>query len=189
MRQGPPQFDPAGWYLGPLEKRKGAPLIGRHHGQFRATANAAWPPGLCEWDAQAILGSLSNSASGGRKWRRRFANKRAKRSCFQEEEEEEQEDDIEEALKGRNPEEEGYIVDPMDPPVKGGVGPPRKCLWKGMAAPFHDGGGLCSWEEGREAPGFYLQGEAWPRMRREAVAKIHWRRKPSGWQKAEIPSS
>lgn len=37
-------------------------------------------------------------------------------------------------------EEERVVVDPMDPPVPGGRGPPRSCRWKGLEAPFHDGG-------------------------------------------------
>lgn len=40
--------------------------------------------------------------------------------------------------------EEKEQVDPMNPPFPGGHGPPRACRWKGLEAPFHDGGGLAS---------------------------------------------
>ena len=67
-------------------------------------------------------------------------------------------------------------VDPMNPIFPGGRGPPRSCRWKGLEAPYHDGGGLAS--PGRWTPGTrkILQGEEWAKLRQqlqqEAVAKL-----------------
>ena len=52
-------------------------------------------------------------------------------------------------------------VDPMKPIFPGGHGPPRTCRWKGLQAPFHDGGGLAS-------PG------RWPPSRRKKVLGEEW---------------
>ena len=52
-------------------------------------------------------------------------------------------------------------VDPMSPLVPGGQGAPRACRWKGLEAPFHDGGGLAS-------PG------RWPPERRKKLEEEVW---------------
>lgn len=60
---------------------------------------------------------------------------------------------------------EKALVECMRPSVPGGEGPPRSCRWKGLEAPFHDGGGLAS--PGRWSPGMrkVLEGDAWRSVR------------------------
>ena len=55
MRPGPPRFSPTWDYLGPLEHRRGQPLIGKAHGVFKTNATAAWPGPLCQWVAPDIV--------------------------------------------------------------------------------------------------------------------------------------
>ena len=57
MVEGPPTLDGNGYYLGPLPRRQGCPLIGRHGNQFATSASAAWPSGLCQWAAEVIITS------------------------------------------------------------------------------------------------------------------------------------
>ena len=126
MIQGVPQLDSAGYYLGPLPKRQGVPLIGQSQGQFKTSAAAAWPPELCRWTAGAIVASYLRSRE---KWGKARQEK-VKGDKAQE---------LEEGEK-----EEMGEIDPMNPRVPGGNGQPRGCRWKGNVAPFHDGGGLSS---------------------------------------------
>ena len=152
MRQGPPEFDEDGHYQGPLEYRPGKPLIGQTSGQFRTSAAAAWPGPLCQWVAQDIITT--------------YLRYRGKRGA---------EDDGQEGVGSQNKrrklgstsqaEEEGES-DPYNPKVKGGEGPPRKCTWKGMDAPFHDGGGLPSQGRWPREKRKYPEGERWSSFRK-----------------------
>lgn len=66
MYEGLPQLDGDGWYLGPLPKKAGKPLIGKQGGAFRKAGAAAWPAGLCSWVAEQILAAFQmNSESRG----------------------------------------------------------------------------------------------------------------------------
>eukprot|EP00438_Fugacium_kawagutii_P006907 Skav221031 [mRNA] locus=scaffold576:209066:211813:- [translate_table: standard] len=161
MRSGPPIFDEDGWYLGPLEKLQGAPMIGKQDGQFRTSSAAAWPPGLCQWVAKAII--------------TQFTSNNGKRGRDGDDEGQDERD----RLKFRKKIEEGKEVgndgletevDPSNPPVKGGRGRPRSCKWKGSEVPFHDGGGLPSpgrWPKERR---WFPTEEKWVKMRKELVA-------------------
>lgn len=62
MFEGLPQLDAEGWYLGPLPKKTGEPLIGREGGVFRTASAAEWPQGLCDWVATQILASFQQNS-------------------------------------------------------------------------------------------------------------------------------
>lgn len=64
MRLGPPQLSPEGDYLGPLEPRRGQPLIGHVNGKFKTAAAAAWPAPLCQWVAQDIIARFLQKRGG-----------------------------------------------------------------------------------------------------------------------------
>ena len=71
MYAGLPIFDPEGFYLGPLPRKTGASLIGKHNGQFRTAAAAQWPPLLCEWVATQMVDSFRRNSAcseGGPPW-------------------------------------------------------------------------------------------------------------------------
>ena len=154
MHSGIPQFDAQGWYEGPLPRQSGgAPLIGKAGGVFRTAKSAAWPPALCKWTAEAILISFMQEWNGGDETPTSALKKR-KLEVGQ--------GDQSMAKRPRSGQGAGGGVDPMKPLVPGGHGPPRACRWKGMEAPFHDGGGLAS-------PGRWPQGE-----RKELVGR-EWR--------------
>ena len=169
MRTGPPQFDDQGWYMGPLPRQSGgAPLIGKANGVFRTAQSAAWPPALCKWTAEAILTSYLNECMGGgedistsSKTSSRAPSKRGLEAMNGGQEE------AEKRLKTEPRKEEKLVVDPMDPPVPGGRGHPRSCRWKGLEAPFHDGGGLAS--PGRWVPQERknLEGKEWVAVRHQ----------------------
>ena len=119
MQLGPPQFDQAGFYLGPLERRYGQSLIGSHKGSFRTSKSTAWPPALCELVANAIVASYKHV----RVQRRRNNN-------FSDSNDSE----APPLKKPRVPQqptpvEEEHEVNPMDPPFPGGMGKPRVCKW------------------------------------------------------------
>ena len=155
MYSGPPQFDAQGWYAGPLPRQPGgAPLIGKDNGVFRTAQSAAWPPALCKWTAEAILTSFSQECTGGGEF---FDNAEVqkKRKAAENEEPEGKRRKIQQGVKS------SVEVDPMKPIFPGGHGPPRTCRWKGLQAPFHDGGGLAS-------PG------RWPPSRRKKVLGEEW---------------
>ena len=86
------------------------------------------------------------------------------------------EDDPGPAEKRHNVQQEKVEVDPMNPIVAGGRGPPRSCRWKGLEAPFHDGGGLASPGRWASSERKLLQGEEWVKLRlqlrQEAVRKL-----------------
>ena len=170
MRTGLPQFDEHGWYLGPLPRQSGgAPLIGKSKGVFRTAQSAAWPPQLCKWTAEAILTSFLQEWEGGGEINSTPTSRKRRR------EEDPAGVEVLETLsasKRRRLEEDrpvpgGHpkVVDPMNPPVPGGRGPPRACRWKGLEASFHDGGGLSS--PGRWPPErrMKLEGREWVMVR------------------------
>ena len=151
MREGPPCFDEAGYYRGPLEYRPAKPLIGQSEGQFRTAASAAWPGPLCQWVAQDIITTyLRHRGKRGRGDEETLPAKKQKAGKL-------------------GPEEEEGGSDPYDPKVKGGKGPPRKCTCKGMDAPFHDGGGLPSQGRWPRDKRTYPEGESWQKLRRELM--------------------
>ena len=166
MYPGLPQFDPEGWYLGPLPRKVGAPLIGHDGTNFNTAAAAAWPPQLCEWAAKSIISSFNNSASEGKGDASEDITPGAGK-----------------ILETPVEKEVAKQVDPTFPPVRGGRDLPRRCNWKGYMVPFHDGGCLPSpgrWDpEHRSLPG----GE-WEQLRKE-VEEIIERRAggPSGLEK------
>eukprot|EP00435_Cladocopium_sp_Y103_P055789 s679_g18.t1 len=138
MYVGMPELDGEGVYCGPLPKKQGVPLIGQVNGQFKTAAAAQWPPQLCEWVAEKIVASfLANRVKEGE----------GAQSCEQEDrkrgEKRPMGDPLEENCekKRRECEEE---VNPFFPPVSGGHGSARGCVWKGVTVPFHDGGCLLS---------------------------------------------
>ena len=174
MYPGPPSFDSHWKYLGPIPKRTGAPLIGHGQHGFRTSSSAAWPAGLSKWVAQQILVSyVKYRAVGANKDEEDKAGEASK---------EEKEDGADKPGKRRREEaqgeaerkkakfkEEGEVSDPMNPPYKGGTGPPLACNWKGMKTPFHDGGGLGSpgrWSRGSRR---YPEGEQWVNLRKNIL--------------------
>ena len=161
MREGTPQFDTEGFYLGPLEKMQGKPLIGhKPDGAFRTSGSAAWPPKLCQWVAQQIVDAYLQYRANMGEESTETTRKRAH----------EEEGGMDLPLNKRHRREEVEVeVDPMDPPVKGGEGKPRSCVWKGEECPFHDGGGLCSagrWRRGRRK---YCETPEWIELRKRFV--------------------
>ena len=170
MHTGLPQFDEHGWYLGPLPRQSGgAPLIGKSKGVFRTAQSAAWPPQLCKWTAEAILTSFLQEWEGGGEINSTPTSR--KRRCDEDPAGVEALETFS-ASKRRRLEEDrpvpgGHpkVVDPMNPPVPGGRGPPRACRWKGLEASFHDGGGLSS--PGRWPPErrMKLEGREWAMVR------------------------
>ena len=155
MYNGPPQFDSDGWYLGPLPKKSGVPLIGYDGVNFKTASAAAWPPQLCEWAAKSILFAFCNSATEGKK----DASQEGKPP-----EEKLEEKEGRQQIEEEN--EEKQQVDPTFPPVRGGRGPARLCKWKGNEVPFHDGGCLPS--PGRWNPeDRILPGGRWIQMRKK----------------------
>lgn len=111
-------------------------------------------PALCKWTAEALITSFLQECRGGgdicnkRKLEGGAVPSPGKRPRVEVEEKE---------MRG---------VNPMDPSVPGGRGPPRSCKWKGLEAHFHDGGGLAS--PGRWTPRMrtVLDGEEWVTVRR-----------------------
>lgn len=139
MVRGVPTFDEQGFYVGPLPRQEGkAQLIGQQDGVFRTAAAAAWPPQFCEWVASSILTNYSGTMA---------------RRCVEDGGEDKEKDKEEE----KEEEEVEDEIDPNFPPVMGGFGRARTCLWKGEEVPFHDGGCLLSpgrWPRGkRKYPG------------------------------------
>ena len=127
MYEGVPILDANGYYLGPLPRKTGVPLIGRQNGVFRTAASAQWPPALCEWVATKMVDTfLQNRASKGT----------VPQPIPLPLEEEKQD--------GGDLAEKGDDVDPFHPPFPGGHGRARSCVWKGREVPFHDGGCLLS---------------------------------------------
>eukprot|EP00435_Cladocopium_sp_Y103_P046701 s631_g13.t1 len=125
MYEGAPQVDEDGYYLGPLPRKSGVPLIGRQDGAFRTAAAAQWPPALCEWVAEQMVASfLKNSDKKGEEPQRRQETESP-------------------ASQGQHKSQEEDI-DPFLPPCRGGEGKARGCIWKGGVVPFHDGGCLSS---------------------------------------------
>lgn len=163
MRQGPPMFDPEGWYSGPLEKLQGKPMIGKKDGKFCASDAAAWPPLWCQWVAKAIITQFC-------------ANKRGRDGDEEIEEEQKKEVPSERRRKkahgapwpGSKEDaiREEIEVDPFNPQVKGGRGLPRVCKWKGSTVPFHDGGGLPSPGRWKRSRRWFPDEEKWVNMRR-----------------------
>lgn len=139
MYEGLPQFDHDGFYMGPLPRKTGVPLIGRQNGQFKTAAAAEWPSPLCAWVAQQIVSSfLRHSVMGGDTSLE--SGKGVKRKATERTEEEE-------ARKRQKAAPSVALeaeVDPFFPLVSGGEGRARGCLWKGTEVPFHDGGCLLS---------------------------------------------
>lgn len=155
MYNGIPQFDPDGWYLGPLPKKSGVPLIGYDGVNFKTASAAAWPPQLCEWAAKSILFAFSNSAVEGK-----MDASKERKPPEEEHEEKEGGQQVDEEKEGKQQ------VDPTHPPVRGGRGPARLCKWKGNEVPFHDGGCLPS--PGRWNPeDRILPGGKWIQLRRK----------------------
>ena len=159
MREGLPTFDDEGWYTGPLERTPLQPgqqqLIGRDQHGFRTSPSAAWPPALCQWVASQMVDSLVKSSG--------------KRGINQSNEgEERKKQKTQDAVDDK----EEQTVDPMDPPLKGGFGKPRVCEWKGMEAPFHDGGCLSS--PGRWARPWrrFPEEEEWKELRRSLLRTV-----------------
>ena len=159
MYPGLPQFDAEGWYLGPLPKKSGAPLIGHDGVNFATAKSAAWPPQLCEWVAQSIIFTFNNGdAEGegdalGKKRKDGDLEGGSPKKKMREEVDQRQE-------------EKEQQVDPTFPRVKGGRGPARQCTWKGCSVPFHDGGCLPS--PGRWDPEHrILPGGSWVQLRKE----------------------
>lgn len=150
MYVGLPKFDDQGWYLGPLPKKSGVPLIGTEGANFKTAKAAAWPPQLCEWAARSILFAFNNSEAEGE-----GDALRKRKNDLQEEEQ------IDGAKRAKIAQE----VDPTFPLIKGGRGPARQCVWKGCKVPFHDGGCLPS--PGRWDPEHrVLPGGEWVLLRR-----------------------
>ena len=137
MIEGLPQLDEEGRYTGPLPKKEGEQLIGKVGSQFKTSAAAAWPPKLCEWLAVQFLTSFhKNSETGGGQESRNKKRKaedegESRKMTRRVEKRPEQTEDVEQ-------------VDPSFPPVMGGSGRARECLWKGHKVAFHDGGCLLS---------------------------------------------
>ena len=152
MYEGFPMFDSSGWYLGPLPKMTGEPLIGREGGAFRTASSASWPAALCQWVAEQFMASFRNREQGG--------------AMRMNSEEEKGPKGDQEAAQGKRKREEDE-VNPFEPPSKGGFGPARGCSWKGMVVPFHDGGCLASpgrWDlKKRKYPG----DEGWCELRKK----------------------
>ena len=137
-------FDEDGFYSGPLPKREGATLIGRHQGVFRTAAAACWPAGLCKWAAEEIIAAYKAYRDKGGS-NDDIVERKRKRSLSRGREESKRLRPDEKGKDGKKrPRDEEQPVDPMDPPFPGGLGPPRSCSWKGYRTPFHDGGGLPS---------------------------------------------
>ena len=149
MVEGVPQFDADGWYLGPLPRKTGTPLIGHDGANFATAAAAAWPPQLCSWVAESILLTFQNSGQGEGGVQTQGHKQ-----------------------EGRPEEEVKDVVDPTYPPFQGGEGAARECTWKGHKVPFHDGGCLGSpgrWDhQARRSPG----GTRWTALRKKMMEKI-----------------
>ena len=181
MYVGPPQFDTQGFYTGPLPRKEGTPLIGKHKGVYRTAAAAEWPPPLCKWAAQQILLSFQKTSEargkqedkGSSKKRQREEEELVPRKRQREEEElvprqEEKRSRREEGLKAG---EEGHI-DPLWPKFPGGKGPARTCDWKGNEVPFHDGGCLQSPGRWNLDQRNYPEGVGWQELRRDLVKMV-----------------
>eukprot|EP00435_Cladocopium_sp_Y103_P074484 s15_g49.t1 len=171
MYPGPPQLDDEGWYLGPLPRKSGLPLIGRQDGIFLTSAAAAWPPQLCEWVASQILTAFQqNSAAGGSQV---DVDEEEDMGASQSTSRKRENRDMEESdLKRRKCEKSEDYTDPFDPPVKGGDGLPRTCTWKGSKVPFHDGGCLMSQGRWDIAKRRFPQDEEWAGLRKRLRSLI-----------------
>lgn len=155
MFEGPPQFDEQGFYMGPLPKMTGPPLIGRQDGQFRTAAAASWPPALCEWVAEQFMTSFRNREAG--EVENCEGGERPQKKMRREEKVEEEREEP---------------VDPFNPLVAGGIGPARGCRWKGITVPFHDGGCLPSpgrWDLKKRK---YPSGGGWEELRRKVRGRL-----------------
>ena len=180
MYEGLPQFDAAGFYIGPLPRKRGEQLIGTVGGQFKTSAAAAWPPQLCEWVARQFLTSFRENSGHG-KGQQADVEGRPKRPKGMREEEvrrgperpkrmrEDQEmGQTQKEVKRRREgqEEDEADVDPFLPPCRGGSGKARGCFWKGQAVPFHDGGCLLSPGRWDRAKRWHPGGAKWQELRR-----------------------
>ena len=171
MVEGRPELDAQGWYLGPLPKRTGQPLIGKLDGQFRTT-QAAWPSGLCLWVAEVFIAAYQKySAQGGCNGKRKM-----------DEVEEGGGERVQKKPRVADEEENEVVVDPMAPLVAGGMGLPRSCEWKGEKRPFHDGGGLASpgrWPFGKR---YYTETGGWRELRRRVAETVNsWKASERTW--------
>ena len=158
MYSGLPEFDEEGSYIGPLPRKVGLPLIGKHGGQYRTAVAAEWPPDLCLWMAQQVLLSFQRtSATRGKQDEGQGRKRKREAEIF------------ETPTKEAEP---GQGCDPFFPPVPGGEGRCRACEWKGGETAFHDGGCLQSpgrWDHGKRS---YPMDEGWKEARRDIKALL-----------------
>ena len=116
-KKGPPTFDTAGTYLGPLGRTPGQ--MQHSTGPFLTTGTEQWPPALCSWIATHLMDALetlpTTTADG----------------------------EIG-ASSSSGPSSPYPINSPEGPAVLGGFGEPRSCPTVSGTKGFHDGGGLCS---------------------------------------------
>ena len=158
MFHGRPKFDEAGYYVGPLPRRVGKPMIGKEDGVFKTAAAAAWPPMLCKWTAEAIVTSYQRYREQGQG---SFSQNSQKRGH-------EEEERMHPNKKMRLQVEEECLAesDPMAPSHPGGDGSPRSCWWKGEKKAFHDGGGLGSPGRWKKEKRFFPGAAKWEKLRK-----------------------
>ena len=63
--EGPPTFDPDGYYTGPLPLLEGAQGIAKRQsgGPFKTTGTEQWPPRMCQWLSWLLVQSCSATAT------------------------------------------------------------------------------------------------------------------------------
>ena len=116
-RRGPPTFDTAGTYLGPLERTPGR--MQQSTGPFFTTGTEQWPPALCPWIAKHLMDALDTLP--------------AATACGETG-----------ASSSPGPSSPYPINSPEGPAILGGFGEPRVCPTVSGTKGFHEGGGLCS---------------------------------------------
>ena len=148
--KGPPTFDEAGFYTGPLPranaKSLGLQTLAKKAGEsgFRTTGTAAWAPDLCKWVADSIVHSWQLAGDS---------------------------DKVMASSGSLQPDASSHCLSayptflPQAGYWMGGSGPPRQTYMMGKSKEYHDGAGLTSPGRWAAKDRIYPQGRRWDNLR------------------------
>lgn len=157
---GVPQFDPKGWYLGPIPRTGAKKTLAKTNKfePFRTTGTAAWPIELCKDLAASAVQSLQVQGTS-----------------LNDDLEVREIDSNFDTVEG----DEGNMPCPYpieEPPAGfwvGGVGPPRTTFGLGRESPFFDGCGLTSPGRWAKKNRRFPEGKRWDDLRSEIAGVLH----------------
>ena len=155
--RGTPQYDEAGYYLGPIPPTRGQVTLAKRSREepFRTTHTAAWPMPLCR--ALADLATTTH-----------LARKRVRTDSYDDDRQ-----PVKATTKGTVAADSPYpIVTPPEGFWVGGHGPPRTTSTLGKLSDFHDGCGLTSPGRWTRENRRYPEGKRWDELRAALLATL-----------------